>query len=86
MKYESLSFVKDDCDKWRSTIFKILSMIPEVWDKIESESLVQMIVDSTRGVPLEEEIKEDVTASIPDHIYGKRYQLVSIPTQSLSLF
>ena len=30
MKYEYLSFIKDDCDKCRNTIFKILSMIPEV--------------------------------------------------------
>ena len=30
MKYEYLSFIKDDCDKCRNKIFMILSMIPEV--------------------------------------------------------
>ena len=30
MKYEYLTFIKDDCDKCRNTIFKILSRIPEV--------------------------------------------------------
>ena len=45
-----------------------------------------MIVDSNGGVPLEEETKENLTSSVPDHIYGKEYQLVHIPTQSLAQF
>ena len=61
-------------------------MIPEVWDKIETDSLIQVIVDSNGGVPLEEETKENLTSSVPDHIYGKEYQLVHIPTQSLAQF
>ena len=86
MKYEYLTFIKDDCDKCRNTIFKILSMIPEVWDKIETDSLIQVIVDENGGVPFEEESKENLTSSIPDNIYGKEYQLVHIPTQSLVQF
>ena len=61
-------------------------MIPEVWDKIETDSLIKVIVDSNNGVSLEEEIKENLTSSIPDKIYGKEYQLVHIPTQSLIQF
>ena len=61
-------------------------MIPEVWDEIETDSLVQLIVDSNQGVKLEEERKECVTYSIPNHIYGKEYQLVHIPTQSFVQF
>ena len=83
MKYENLLFIKDDCDKCRNTIFKILSMIPKVSEKIETDSLIQVIVDSNEGVPLEEETKENTTPSIPDSIYGKEYQLIHIPTQSL---
>ena len=86
MKYEYLSFVESDCDNCRDTIFSILSMIPKVWDKIESDSLVRTIVDANLGVPLEEEKKENLSSSIPDHIYGKEYQLVHIPTQSLVQF
>ena len=86
MKYEYLSFIKDDCDKCRNTIFNILSVIPEVWVKIESDSLIQVIVDSNGGVPLEEESKENLSSSVPDHIYGKEYQFVHIPTQSLVQF
>ena len=84
MKYEYLSFIKDDCDKCRNTIFNILSVIPEVWVKIESDFLLQVIVDSNEEVKLEEETKENLTSLVPDHIYGKEYQLVHIPTQSLS--
>ena len=86
MKYEYLSFIKDDCDKCRNKIFMILSMIPEVWEKIETDSLVQVIVDSNQGVQFVEETKENFTSSIPDHIYGKEYQFVHIPTQSLIQF
>ena len=86
MKYEYFSFIKDDCEKSRNTIFKILSMIPEVWNKIESDSLVQVIVNSCKGVPLEEEAKENATPSISDHEYEKEYQLIHIPTQSLKSF
>ena len=86
MKYEYLSFIKDDCDKCRNTIFKILSMIPEVWDKIETNSLIQVIVGSIEGMSLEEGAKENLISSIPDHIYGKEYQLVHIPTQSFVQF
>ena len=78
MKYENLLFIKDDCDKCRNTIFKILSMIPKVSEKIETDSLIQVIVDSNEGVPLEEETKENTTPSIPDSIYGKEYQLIHI--------
>ena len=45
-----------------------------------------MIVDENEGVPFEEESKENLTSSIPDKIYGKEYQLVHIPTQSLVQF
>ena len=86
MKYEHLSFIKDDCEKSRNTIFKILSMIPEVWNKIESDSLVQVIVNSRKGVPLEEEVKENITHSISDRVYEKEYKLIHIPTQSLKSF
>ena len=86
LKFEDLSFIKDDWDKCRNTIFKILSMIPQVWDKIESDSFVQVIFNSQEGVPLEEEIKEDTTSSVSDSIYGKEYQLIHIPTQSLKSF
>ena len=86
IKYEDLTFIKDDCNKCRDIILKILSMIPEVWNKIETDSLIQVIVDSNEGVSLEEETKETLTSSIPDHIYGKEYQLVHIPTQSLLQF
>ena len=86
MKYEYLSFIKDDCEKSRNTIFKILSMIPEVWNKIESDSLVQVIVNSRKGVPLEEEVKENITHSISDRVYEKEYKLIHIPTQSLKSF
>ena len=78
MKYEYLSFIKDDCDKCRNTIFNILSMIPKVWDKIETDSLIQVIVDSNEEVPLEEETKENITPSISDSIYGKEYTLIHI--------
>ena len=86
MKYESLTFIKDDCDKCRNTIFNILSVIPEVLAKIDSDSIIQVIDDSNEGVPLEEETKENLTSSVPDHIYEKEYQLVHIPTQSLVQF
>ena len=45
-----------------------------------------MIIDSNQGLSLEEETKENLTSSIPDHIYDKEYQLVHIPTQSLVQF
>ena len=86
MSYEDLTFIKDNWDKCRITIFQILSMIPEVWEKIEADSLVQVIVDSSQGVPLEEERKENPITSVPDHIYGKEYKLVHIPTQSFVQF
>ena len=86
MKYENLTFIKDDCDKCRNTIFNILSMIPEVCVKIESDSLIQVIIDSNGGVSLEEETKENLTSSVPDDIYEKEYHLVHIPTQSLIQF
>ena len=86
IKYEDLTFIKDDCNKCRDIILKILSMIPEVWNKIETDSLIQVIVDSNEGVLQEEETKENLTSSIPDHIYGKEYQLVHILTQSLVQF
>ena len=53
-------------------------MIPEVWDKIETDSLIQVIVDSNEGVSLEEETKENITPSISDSIYGKEYTLIHI--------
>ena len=84
--YENLSFIKDNWDKCRNTIFQILSMIPEVWEKMEADSFVQVIVDSDKGVPLEEERKESLVTSVPDHIYGKEYKLVHIPTQSFVQF
>ena len=86
MSYEDLSFIKDNWDKCRNTIFQILSMIPEVWEKVEADSLVQVLVDSSQGVPLEEERKESLITSVPDHIYGKKYKLVHIPTQSFVQF
>ena len=86
MKYEYLTFIKDDYDKCKNTIFMILSMIPEIWDKIETDSLVRVIVDSYEGVPLDEEAKESIPSLVPDYIYGKEYQLVHIPTQSLVQF
>ena len=86
MSYEDLSFIKDNWDKCRNTIFQILSMIPEVWEKVEADSLVQVLVDSSQGVPLEEERKESLITSVPDHIYGKEYKLVHIPTQSFVQF
>ena len=86
MSYENLSFIKDDWDKCRNTILKILSIIPEVWEKVETDSLIQVIVDSIQKVPLEEEIKENLIFSVPDQIYGKEYQFVYIPTQSFVQF
>ena len=61
-------------------------MIPEVWEKVEADSFVQVIVDSNQRVPLEEERKKNLATSVPDHIYGKEYWLVHIPTQSLVQF
>ena len=66
--------------------FQILSMIPEVWEKIEADSFVQVLVVSSQGVQLEEERKENLTTSVPDHIYGKEYKRVHIPTQSFVQF
>ena len=86
MKYENLSFIKDDCEKSRNIIFRILSMIPEVCNTIESDSLVQVLVNSRKGVPLEEEAKENTTSSISNRIYGKEFKLIHIPTQSFKLF
>ena len=86
MKYEYLSFIKDDDYKCKRIIFKILSMFPEVWEKMETDSLIQVIVESNEGVPFEKEVKENLASSIPDHIYGKEHQLVHIPTQSLIQF
>ena len=53
---------------------------------MEADSFVQVIVDSDKGVPLEEERKESLVTSVPDHIYGKEYKLVHIPTQSFVQF
>ena len=86
MKYRYFSFIKDDCDKCRKTIFTIFSMIPKDWDKIEADYLIQGIIDANEEVPLEKETKKNLTSSIPDHIYGKENQLVHIPTQSLIQF
>ena len=61
-------------------------MIPGVWNKIESESLAQVIVNSHKGVPIEEEVKEKISSSLSNSIYDKNYQLIHIPTQSLKLF
>ena len=85
MSYEDLSFIKDDWDKCRNTIFKILWTIPKVWEKNEADSLVQTIVDSKQGVSFEE-WTESLVESVPDYIYGKQYQLVQLPTQSLMQF
>ena len=45
-----------------------------------------MLVVSSQGVQLEEERKENLTTSVPDHIYGKEYKRVHIPTQSFVQF
>ena len=83
LKYGSLTFVKDECDKWRNFILKILSMIPEVWSKTESDSLIQTLNSSYQGILSSEEVKDNKIASVPNEIYGKWFKMISIPPQLL---
>ena len=84
LKYEPLSFVKSDSEKWKQNIFGVLRLIFEANMKSEIEVKLKTILNWSSGIEqYNEESKSNSVYSIPDEIYGKEIELCKIPTQTL---
>ena len=83
-KYEPLSFVMSDSDKWIKSILRLLRLIFEANMKSEIESKLKSILNWSAGIDqYKEESKSRSVYSVPDEIYGKEFELWKIPTQTL---
>ena len=83
-KYEPLSFVMPDSDKWIQIILGLLRLMFEANMKSEIESRLKAILNWSAGIEIyKEEYKSSSVYSIPDEIYGKEFELCKIPTQTL---
>ena len=83
-KYEPLSFVMPDSDKWIKSILGVLRLTFEANMKPEIESKLKAILNWSAGIDqYKEEYKSSSFYSVPDEIYGKELELCKIPTQTL---
>ena len=83
-KYEPLSFVMPDAEKWIQNILLILRLIFEANMKSEIDSKLKAILNWSAGIDqYKEESKSSSVYSIPDEIYGQEFELCKIPTQTL---
>ena len=83
-KYEPLSFVMSDSDKWIKIILRLLRLIFETNMKPEIEEKLKAILNWSSGInQYKEESKSNSVYSVPDEIYGKEFELCKIPTQTL---
>ena len=82
-KYEPLSFVMSDSDKWIKSILGLLRLIFEANIKPEIEAKLKAILNWSAGIEkYKEETKSSSVYSIPDEIYGQEFELCKIPTQT----
>ena len=83
-KYEPLSFVMPDSNKWIQSILGLLRLMLEANMKSEIDSKLKAILNWSAGIDqYKEETKSSSVYSIPDEIYGKEFELCKIPTQTL---
>ena len=83
-KYELLSFVMPDSDKWIKSILGILRLMFEASMKYEIDSKLKAILNWSVGIDqYKEESKSSSVYSVSDEIYGKEFELCKIPTQTL---
>ena len=84
LKYEPLSFVIPDSDKWIQSIAGLLRLMFEASMKSEIDSKLKAILNWSAGIKqYKEESKSSLFYSVPDEIYGKEFELCKIPTQTL---
>ena len=83
-KYEPLSFVMPDSNKWIQSILNFLRLMFEANMKSEIDSKLKAILNWSAGIEkYKEESKSSSVYSVPDEIYGKEFELCKIPTQTL---
>ena len=84
-KYESLSFVKQDCEKCKKSILQILRFIYEINMKTEIDAKLNTILNWSEGIDqIDEENKSNFNNTVPKEIYGKKVKLCKIPIQTLN--
>ena len=83
-KYELLSFVMPNSDKWIKSIIGLLKLMFEANMKSEIDSKLKAILNWSVGIDqYREESKSSSVYSVPDEVYGKEFELCKIPTQTL---
>ena len=84
LKYEDLTFVIPNSNKWIKSIQELLKLMFEANMKSEIESKLKAILNwSSRIDQYNEESKSSSVYSVPDEIYDKELELCKIPIQTL---
>ena len=87
LKYDCLSFVFTNWEKWKNYIMDIFRIIFEVNMKSEIEAKLQTLLLWSREVYVDEEDEKEqekytILDSVSSKIYGKTFKLCKIPIQS----
>ena len=60
-------------------------IIFEILKEKQTESLIQVMINSRNKIQLQEEQEIKPSYGVPDEIYDEKYKMIDIPYQSLNL-